>query len=334
MDKLLKVHEAKAKVIEPGGRISLAKNIIKSNKNLVFSADIESLGGGGKLLLGHGYMEYFASWVEIGEDYIEAFSYYSYRDPAKVDLLGGKQAHGLKITDFISASITYELAENLATVKLMTASGDYEIKVEGWCGSDGEVFASFEGARAENCKLCWASPDFVRPIWLIGDSYTGVSTADRWPYYMRRDGYLNLLMMGYPGMNAQRGIKEFMLTVGEYKPEVAVWALGMNNGDKDDKINPDYLCATLEFIKVCKEKGIVPILTTTPNTPKVDNRYKNEWVRSSGYRYIDFARAVGSDKVLGWYPDMLSPDLVHPDVKGAKALYMQLLVDLPEIMDK
>lgn len=151
---------------------------------------------------------------------------------------------------------------------------------------------------------------------------------------MRRDGYLNLLMMGYPGMNAQRGIKEFMLTVGEYKPEVAVWALGMNNGDKDDKINPDYLCATLEFIKVCKEKGIVPILTTTPNTPKVDNRYKNEWVRSSGYRYIDFARAVGSDKVLGWYPYMLSPDLVHPDVKGAKALYMQLLVDLPEIMNK
>ena len=106
----------------------------------------------------------------------------------------------------------------------------------------------------------------------------------------------------------------------------------MNNGDRDGVINPDWLSTTAEFVATCKEKGIEPILSTIPSTPKVNNDFKNEWVRNSGVRYIDFCSAVGANKDINWYPDMLYKDQVHPASAGAVALYNQVLTDFPEIM--
>ena len=108
----------------------------------------------------------------------------------------------------------------------------------------------------------------------------------------------------------------------------------MNNKDNEDSISESYKAATDEMLAICEERGITPILSTIPNTPKVDNKYKNEWVRNSGYRYVDFSRAVGADESVDWYPDMLSADSVHPASRGAAALYAQVLVDFPEIMHK
>jgi hypothetical protein len=109
----------------------------------------------------------------------------------------------------------------------------------------------------------------------------------------------------------------------------------MNNGDpkdQDEVVEENYKKATEEFLAICKEKGITPVLSTIPNTPKINNRAKNKWVRSLPYRYVDFARAVGSDKIEGWYPEMIYQDNVHPANNGGAALYMQFLIDFPEIM--
>ena len=128
----------------------------------------------------------------------------------------------------------------------------------------------------------------------------------------------------------------------------------MNNGDTIGSATPNakWLAATEEFIAICEAKGITPILATIPSTPTVLNVNKNAWVRESGYRYVDFARAVGGESynasLIGkdygngktnltgyeWYADMLSTDLVHPALLGAKALYMQFVVDFPEITEK
>ena len=141
----------------------------------------------------------------------------------------------------------------------------------------------------------------------------------------------------------------------------AVWCMGMNNGDRGTTVNAAYLAATEEFLAICAEKGITPILSTIPSTPTVLNEPKNAWVRSwakeTGGRYVDFSRAVSNEtydasligKVVGntsvtsesvnktgyqWYDKMLYSDVVHPAVLGAKALYMQFLVDFPEIMQE
>ena len=204
----------------------------------------------------------------------------------------------------------------------------------GWDGTYGEIFVEVEGAELKNCKLNWTSDGFSRKIWILGDSYSGFGHAARWPYYLYRDGYNNHLISGFPGMPSETAIEEFRRFVNYGSPEFVVWTLGMNNADKDGKINEKYLAATNEFISICNERGITPILSTIPNVPDRDNEPKNEWVRSQPYRYIDFNRAVGADKDVSWYPEMLSADRVHPSAKGAEALYMQVLTDFPEIMQK
>lgn len=107
----------------------------------------------------------------------------------------------------------------------------------------------------------------------------------------------------------------------------------MNDGDGDTGINASYLESIMEFISICKAKGITPILSTVPCTPTVNNYYKNQWVKNSGYRYIDFARAVGGEEIgSSWYAGMLYSDQIHPDTLGAKALYGQFIADFPEIL--
>ena len=109
----------------------------------------------------------------------------------------------------------------------------------------------------------------------------------------------------------------------------------MNNRDESDEVpNAAWLAATEEFIALCEEKGITPVLSTIPRIPTRNNVAKNAWVRASGYRYVDFNFAVGAHEDVAWYPEMLSADGVHPDVKGGAALYEQVLTDFPEIKNK
>ena len=74
---------------------------------------------------------------------------------------------------------------------------------------------------------------------------------------------------------------------------------------------------------------ITPVFTTIPSTPTIDNSKKNAWIRSSGYRYIDFDKAVGADIDRNWYSGMNAGN--HPTEAGAKALFARFILDFPEI---
>ncbi len=322
-----------AQKLSSGEKIALSSNAMKTEKHLSFTCDLSSLGDG-KVLVGHGYNASSASWIEITSKEVKAFSYYSYTDPQYRPLFKEPLVHNFEIKDFLTVVIDIDTCNGMKTLLVSTSSGAVKATLDGWDGCYGEVFASVEGAELENCKLNWFSDSFSRRIWFLGDSYIGFGHGARWPYYLWRDGYNNHLVSGFPGMAAQEAIVDFARYVEHGTPEFAVWALGMNNTDKDGKINEQYLSATEEFLRICAERGITPILSTVPNVPERDNRPKNDWVRSQPYRYIDFARAVGSEKDVSWYPEMLSADLVHPSAKGAEALYMQVLCDFPEVMQK
>ena len=108
----------------------------------------------------------------------------------------------------------------------------------------------------------------------------------------------------------------------------------MNDADTETTISGSYIAATEEFLEICEEKGITPILSTIPNVPDRINVFKNEWVKESGHRYVDFAVAVGGEeKGSWWYDRMLHSDKVHPTVSGALALYEQFIADFPEITE-
>ena len=333
MKQLVVPYTAKAERLPAGEPLIVTGNTIKTRKHLSFTADIQTLETG-KLILGHGYMQAYGSWVEITGTQIYAYSHVAYPEPVTNPLLREAMLHGLTITDSITVNLDYMPAEKALLITISTASGSFNGRIPRWWGQNGEISARFEGIDGENCVLNWSCDDFASRVWLLGDSYLGTGSVNRWPYYLFRDGYTDCLLAGHAGMGAQRGIEDFRVFVEKGQPEFAVWCLGMNNSDKEGVLNQDYLAATEEFIAICLGRGITPILSTVPNTPERNHWQKNAWIRSQPYRYIDFERAVGAHKNEKWYPEMIFRDNVHPAEKGAAALYAQVLVDFPEIMEQ
>ena len=62
-----------------------------------------------------------------------------------------------------------------------------------------------------------------------------------------------------------------------------------------------------------------------------EEKYKNQYIKASGYKYIDLCNAVGADSSVNWYANMLSSDSVHPTKIGRRALALRLIQDMPEI---
>ncbi len=336
--------------LKDGDKLLVDNNTVMHNKHASFFCELPEggLSDDARIQVGHGWNCYSAAFVEVSATHVRVYHYYQ-----KLEV-SAEFEHGLDISDYLSVVIDVKISKAVITVA--TAGGVFKTDNVSWAGRQGAVFASPVGLDIKDVKLNWSCEDYAKDIWLFGDSYFNCLDPHRWPSYMCKDGFVNHFMTGYPGMAAQRAIVDFRLALTRGKPKFAVWCMGMNNGDKDGVINENYLAATAEFLDLCRFNGITPILSTIPTTPNVDNRPKNEWVLSQGVRYIDFARAVGghapTEGTLGkkytlpsgsaeenitgfeWYKDMLYPDLVHPAPLGANTLYVQVLVDFPEIMNR
>ena len=170
---------------------------------------------------------------------------------------------------------------------------------------------------------------------MFGDSYFAYS-ADRWTYYLQQYGYAqNALIDGWPGEGSANARNSLLTLIQFGTPKYIVWCMGMNDGSDTDASTPssDWTIRRDEMLAICNENGITPIFATIPNVPSVLNTGKNAWIKASGYRYIDFAAAVGAESAGStWYSGMLSSDNIHPSESGAKALFARALVDFPEIM--
>ena len=125
----------------------------------------------------------------------------------------------------------------------------------------------------------------------------------------------NLLFFGYYG-----GHKKLLML-----------DIFMNDGSDKDTPSAVWLKGVTEFIAICKEKGITPVITTIPTVPKRFHDRKTEWVRNSGVRYIDWYEATGTDSKGVWKEGFLYKDNVHPSPKGAQALWKAVEEALPEL---
>lgn len=322
---------AEAKKLSSGEFLEAVKTNVKDRFHISFTCDVKEMSDDAVIRIGHGFEISCGSWLELTKKQIRACNFYSWTDPKNKEIFPLTDTE-LEIEDFVTVLINRDSQGNGVFVVITTKGGMKKFEMPSLGGDNGTVFASPLGCELENCKLNYVADGYAAPIWVFGDSYIGYTWHGRWPYYLYADGFSNILIAGYAGMNTQSGLSDFKVAIERGTPIYAVWCLGMNNGDKTEEPDPDWLSATEEFLGICKEKGITPILSTIPSTPVVYNEPKNIWVRNSGFRYIDFNRAVGADKDRAWYPGMLSTDKVHPDVNGAVALYSQVLIDFPEIM--
>lgn len=178
--------------------------------------------------------------------------------------------------------------------------------------------------------------DLNQKIYLFGDSYMSIGDNARWPTYMLIWGYDKWFIDAFPGKNSESIYAAFLNDIELGNPDFAVWGLGMNDGSDTDINTPQasWLTCIQGFIAKCLEKEVTPILATIPTVPNIYNEGKNKWVRESGYRYIDFAEAVGAQADGTWIANTLASDNVHPSQKGGALLAHRVLMDFPEILVK
>lgn len=301
--------------------LSSARSNLRKGIRLVFEATVTS---GTDFEIGFSISEYSANTyphniISVTSDNI---SYNNVNYP-----------HGLSITGRLQMLFEY-LSDGTADITLLSNGDSFKQNVVFTMSTVSVPYVKSNGLIATDCKFTFICTDIRKKIWMFGDSYFAYSN-DRWTYYLKEYGYdTNVLLDGFPGMSSVNARTSFakLLTLG--KSSYAIWFMGMNDGtDTDDTTpNADWVTERDKFITLCETNGIEAIFATIPNVPSINHKGKNNWIRESGYRYIDMCHAVGADVDVNWYGDMLSSDKVHPSESGAKALFAQVLLDLPEIM--
>lgn len=245
-------------------------------------------------------------------------------------------AHGLTISDFI----TLEIATDA------TGRADITLECNGQVFTTNQIFEIhryyYPYVKATNCAinnatLSIAFRDILAPIWMFGDSYLRYDT-NRWPYYLHNTPYEDNFLINNRGggKSLQEGVRSYESLLGLNCPKFAFWCLGMNdNSDSESQPSSDWVTGKNAFLSLCDTYGIIPIFATVPSVPGTSHELKNAWIRSSGYRYVDFAKALGAQPDGTWRPGLRENETTgkHPSMLGAKVMYYQLLADFPECMN-
>ena len=292
--------------------------------SISFRADITTFN---EIRIGKGYQSYLGA--TLGIDNTNIYVYEGANTNPYIT-----EPHGLTFKDYISLVISCDYG-NVASVTIYTNGGKFTRQYFAWDARKGKFFVKSIGTNVlTNCSLGYYCYALEKPTWMYGDSYltNAQGVTDRWTSYLIGGKHTNYLLNGYSGRGSIIALESLKNDLRLGTPKRIIWCLGMNNHDSDTDINTDWKTCVEELIEICKKKNIELILATIPNVPTINNSFKNEYVRNSGYRYIDFATSVGASNDTTWYDDMLSSDGVHPSIQGAIALYGQAVADVPELL--
>lgn len=310
--------------LSEGKTFSFPQNSVEIGEYITFSANVK--GDFGSLYIGHGKDK--GAYMKITSDTITFYSHV-------VSPINEKTVeHGLKIENNIQVYIekTKTAVVDIKLISNGVTSDTFNYVY--WYGNRGEPFVECEIGELTDCSFGWTCKAISSDIWAFGDSYFGVLGTNRWPAYLVTAEHTNLVINGYSGQNSKAAFTDLtnLLTIGT--PKKILWCLGMNDKDSSTAANTNWLDTYNSLKTLCEQNNIELILATIPTVPTVVNKFKNKIVRSSGFRYIDFDKAVGASETTGeWFSDMLSSDGVHPSDTGALTLYNQAIADMPELLD-
>lgn len=325
---------AKSASLTAGGRLELPGSAIqlKKNNTIAFTANMPSSA---EIIIGKGKNSYGGSYLMVN-----AAEYWvaKYTDIAEYVY---NQGHMNNHIDKIS--IVISVKNGTADIMIQDQYTVTKITDVAWDGSAAApVFVECSSGTLTDCTLTWSSDEFRRSIWLLGDSYCGITDPARWAYYLKENGQLdNVNIIARAGANSAELYNGFLNALKLGVPKYAIWALGMNDGTDYNTSNfTNWKSYLQKFLDTCEAYGITPILATIPSVPTIFHMTKNATIRDSGHRYIEFAYAVGAGEAenatsnldpVEWLPFHLSADNVHPTDKGAVRLYMQAITDCPEL---
>ncbi|WP_339926282.1 hypothetical protein [uncultured Cyclobacterium sp.] len=316
----VELHEQKLSnfTLGDGEEYKLVNSSIKQFYTIAFSGNIVKFD---TLTIGKGSGRYLTSNLIITPDSIIA---------NRVTNVTARTAfkHQLKLKNDISIEIERGLSSSTVTIinekDTLTFSSDFIGMNQPFIHSSGTVINvnSFE-------FIC---EDYMSDVFVFGDSYVNSASSSRWPYYIHDAGY-QFLCDGLPGGKSKDSYDFINAAFSVNKPKYAVWCLGMNDTSDTDRIaNEEWKSYVKKVMDLCEKHNVTLILSTVPTVEIKNNRGKNDFVRASGYRYIDFDEAV-SDGEGNWKAGMLAKDGVHPAEIGAKAMADRFISDFPEIKD-
>ena len=307
--------------LSSGESLTLDATNIKKNNTFSFMAKVTSFGG---ILIGQGFETYSGAWAEITDTKLIVHNY-AQSDTAV------EYTHGLTISDYIYVQIFVGTAK--ATISIFSGGNNFKQENANWFGCNGTPFAKSDGSTLTDCVFTWSCADLRKSVWVFGNSYIGLNNAARWATQLKNAGFAdNVLFNGYAGEASSDAIAALTNALKYGKPQKLVWCLGMNDGaDSANAPSANYSAGIAQVETICAASGIELIYATIPSVPNQSNEKKNEYVRGTGKRFIDFAAAVGASASGVWYTGMLSNDNVHPTEAGAIALYHRAIADCPEL---
>lgn len=305
-----------------GDELHVSENNVKNNVCAVFSANVTTFS---KLIIGQrNGQSWNTSYIEIDNTNVVLHT----------DQGNATAAHGLTIGSDIQILIETENSAETSIVRICSDGEVYNDTLpHRWICDTGYLAAVSDGSILTDCVLSWTSRNINDPIWIFGDSYVSLYDV-RWIYYLLQDGFDRVMINGYAGEQSAAAMTALNNLLEVRKPQYIFWILGMNNGDTSTGVNESWKENYDLLINLCKKYNITPIFGTIPSVPTVNNSFKNQIIRSSGYRYVDFAIAVDPDEDGEWITGLLSGDGIHPSTKGAKVLYQRAIADFPELMSK
>ena len=237
-------------------------------------------------------------------------------------------------SDFIQVHIQVN-GIHQAKITITSKAGQYSGVYYTWAACAGEIFA-IAGMATTEVKLTYFCGGWKYDTMLVGDSYISYA-SDRYPYYLQTvyNAYEKIISCGISGGEVGYTIPAVVENFIKQPPKVLVWAMGMNDADTQSAVNKSWNNTYLFIKDLCEFSGTELVLATIPCVPLYSNYFKNEVVKASGFRYIDFAKAVGGEEVgSSWYSGMLHTDNVHPTVLGAKVLASRFVQDFPDTIQE
>lgn len=307
-----------AEALASGESLEINSGSILNDKAILLYFDADEIGEG-RILLGEGSGE-GSSYLEITKSY---FKFYTVVDGEPVETK--KFTHNLPYSNGIYISI--EVTAGRATFRAKSTDKSSYDRAITWSGIGGGLYVKAEDTAMTKVQLKYFADSLKNDVYVVGDFGIAVH-EEGWTKCYFDNGYDRALVSGYSEMTAAEAIVEFerLLTLGT--PRYAVWCVGMNDADGESTPNASWLEATERFLALCTEKEIIPVLVTLPEISDTNNAEKNDWVKDNADKYVKFSYAIGSDNEDVMYSEGNLTEL------GAQSLYMQILVDFPELLLK
>lgn len=177
---------------------------------------------------------------------------------------------------------------------------------------------------------------------LTGDSFVAGDTmtaqGQRYKYAALLQQAIGMDDFVIVGKGGEEICENWMIYISEairsYCPEYVVIALSCNNHVLS--VYEDLLGNMITWLISI---GIKPILVTiTPYKYGDNTDYRgtfrvavNNWVRNSGYRYVDICNAVTIPDGTAWQDGLVLSDGVHPSKEGHQVIYETFVKELPEL---